>query len=233
VKTARIVWAIVSLLAVEIVVCGAAAVPVLLAWRWLDGVLPPGALRLAVFSAALAPSYLAFGLVLLALSPPVTRALGWYAQADAEMRIADCGWPLLGWARGVAAAHLCRLVGGTLLRGTPAWTAHLRVAGAHLGRRVYVNSLRMSDYNLIVCGDDVVIGDDAHVSGHTVEAGVVKTGRVVLGDNVTVGLGSVIDIDVAVGSNVQIGALSFVPKHTRLAGDAVYAGVPIRRLERH
>ena len=54
----------------------------------------------------------------------------------------------------------------------------------------------------------------------------------VLGDNVTIGLGSVIEIDVTVGSNVQIGALSFVPKHTRLAGDAVYAGIPVRRLAR-
>ena len=229
-RTARLAWTVVSLLAVEVLVCGAAAAPLVLFWQWLLRVLPDGPAGLAVVSVALAPSYLAFALVLLLLSPLVMRALGWCAPPGAEMRIADYDWPLLAWARGVAVMHVCRLFGGTLLHGTPVWTAHLRLAGARLGRRVYVNSLRLNDYNLIECGHDVVIGDDAHLSGHTVEAGLVKTGRVVLGDHVTIGLGSVIEIDVVVGSRVQIGALSFVPKHARLEGDAVYAGIPVKRL---
>jgi hypothetical protein len=228
-RAARIAWTIVSLIVVEVAVCGAAAAPVVFVLRWLHAVVSPDAAWI-VLAAALAPAYLAFVLLLLVVSPLVTRALGWRTPLDAEMRIADCGWPLLAWARGIAALHLCRVLGGTLLHGTPVWTAHLRLGGARLGRRVYVNSLRLSDYNLIECGHDVVIGDDAHLSGHTVEAGVVKTGRVAIGDNVTIGLGSVIDIDVTVGSNVQIGALSFVPKHARVAGGAVYAGIPIRRL---
>ena len=224
---------VLSLVVVETIVCGTAAAPVVFVWQWLHRVVPPGPPRLFVLSAALVPSYLVFVILLLILSPLVTRALGWRTPVAAEMRIADCSWPLLRWARCGAAMHLCRLLGGTLLRGTPAWTAHLRLAGARLGRRVYVNSLALGDYNLIECGHDVVIGADVHLSGHPVEAGMVKTGRVVLGDNVTVGLGSVIEIDVTVGSNVQIGALSFVPKHARLAGDAVYAGIPIRRLDRN
>jgi hypothetical protein len=40
----------------------------------------------------------------------------------------------------------------------------------------------VSDYNLIECGDDVVIGGAVHLSGHTVEAGVVKTARIRLGN---------------------------------------------------
>ena len=91
---------------------------------------------------------------------------------------------------------------------------------------MYVNSLSVSDYNLIECGDDVVIGAAVHLSGHTVEAGVVKTARVRLGDNVTIGLGSVIEIGVEIGSDCQIGALSFVPKYARLAGGVVYGGAP-------
>jgi hypothetical protein len=41
-----------------------------------------------------------------------------------------------------------------------------------------------------------------------------------LGSNVTIGLGSVL----------EIGVLSLVPKHTRLDGGAVYAGIPAHRL---
>ena len=89
---------------------------------------------------------------------------------------------------------------------------------------------RRSDHDLLEFGDDVVIGGDVHLSGHTVEGGFVKTAPVRLNDRVTVGLGSVISIGVTVGSDVQIGALSLVPKHVTLEGARVYAGVPARPL---
>jgi hypothetical protein len=79
-------------------------------------------------------------------------------------------------------------------------------------------------------GDDVVIGGEVHLSGHTVEGGLVKTAGVRLGHDVTVGLGSVIDIGVEVGPHGQIGAMSLVPKHTKLPAGSIYAGIPVRRL---
>ena len=74
------------------------------------------------------------------------------------MRIADLDWPLLRWVRYGASLHLVRLVAGSLVRGTPIWTWHVRLCGARLGRRVYINSLSVTDYNLIECGNDIVIG---------------------------------------------------------------------------
>jgi acetyltransferase-like isoleucine patch superfamily enzyme len=130
----------------------------------------------------------------------------------------------------MVATHIVRVFAGTLFRGSPIWTAYLRLAGAKLGRRVYVNSLAVTDYNLLEFGDDVVIGGGVHLSGHTVEGGLVKTATVRLGNNVTIGLGSVIEIGVDVGDGCQIGALSFVPKHTRLEAGAVYAGIPVERI---
>jgi acetyltransferase-like isoleucine patch superfamily enzyme len=147
------------------------------------------------------------------------------------MRIADMGWPLLRWVRYAASIHLARVLAGTLFRGSPIWTVHLRLNGTRLGKQVYVNSLSVSDYNLLECGDDVVIGGAVQLSGHTVEQGIVKTANVRIGHHVTLGLGSVIEIGVEIGSNCQIGALSFVPKHTKLAGGAIYAGIPAKRIE--
>lgn len=156
--------------------------------------------------------------------------MGWRTPDDTEMRIADLEWPLLTWVRYLAAIHLARVIAGTLFRGSPIWTAHLRLHGARLGRRVYVNSLSVSDYNLLEFGDDVVIGAAAHLSGHTVEGGVVKTAALRLGRNVTIGLGSVIEIGVDIGPDCEVGALSFVPKHTKLEGGAIYAGIPATRI---
>ena len=223
----RIAWTIGSLIIVQGTVCAVSAAPVVTMWHWLLRLtLGDPLLRIVLISAALAPSYVLFALCLVVVSPMATRLLGWQTPTAAEMRIVDMEWDLLRWVRYGASVHLVRLIAGSLFRGTPVWTAHLRLSGARLGRRVYVNSLAVSDYNLIECGDDVVIGGAVHMSGHTVEAGVVKTARVRLGDNVTIGLGSVIEIGAEIGSDCQIGALSFVPKHARLPGGAVYGGVP-------
>ena len=86
------------------------------------------------------------------------------------------------------------------------------------------------DHNLLELGDGVIIGDAVHISGHTIEHEVVKTGRVVLASDVMVGLDTVIRIGVVAATGCQIGALSFVPKDARLDAHATYAGVPVRQL---
>ena len=228
----RITWTIASLVTVQIIVCGVSAAPVVLVWQWLVPLAGSSPLaRLALFSVAIAPSYVLFAACLMIVSPLAMRLLRWHTPPDAQLRIADMDWALLRWARYLASLHVVRVVAGTLVRGTPLRTSHLRLSGARLGKRVYVNSLSVSDYNLIECGDDVVIGGAVHLAGHTVEAGVVKTARVRLGNNVTIGLGSVVEIGVEIGSNSQVGALSFVPKYTKLEGGVVYVGAPAKPLE--
>jgi acetyltransferase-like isoleucine patch superfamily enzyme len=227
----RVAWTIGTFLVVEAFVCGAAVLPVVLLWTRLVMRLDSSVARLVVASLAAAPSYILFALCLMPVSALVTRALGWNTPADASLPIAAFDWPLLSWARAMAAAHIVRLFAGTLFRASPIWTAYLRLNGARIGRRVYVNSLAVSDHNLLEFGDDVVIGADAHISGHTVEGGLLKTSAVRLGSNVTIGIGAIVEIGVTVGSDCQIGALSFVPKHMTLASGAVYAGAPVHRLK--
>jgi acetyltransferase-like isoleucine patch superfamily enzyme len=228
----RVGCTLVCIVIVELVVCAAAALPVVAAWTVLAARLPlDPLLRTVVFAAALIPSYTAFALCLMAASAAANRLTGARTPADATMRIADMGWPLMRWARYMVASHLVRLLAGSLFRGSPIWTAYLRLNGATLGKRVYVNSLFVSDHNLLEFGDDVVIGGEVHLSGHTVEGGVVKTGRVRLGRDVTIGVGAVIDIGVTVGDGCKVGALSVVPKHTTLEPGATYGGIPVRRID--
>ena len=227
----RLCWTVVSLIVVETLVIASALSPVLAAWFLLASLPLAPAVRLVVFALMAGPSYLVFALTLMPLSAIVTRILGWRAPLRAEMRITDLEWPLLNWVRGVAVNHVVRVLAGQLFRGTPPWSVYLRLSGARVGRRVYVNSLSVSDHNLLEFGDDVVIGADAHVAGHTVERGVVKTAPVRFGPRVVVGVGSIVDIGVTVGAGCQIGALSLVPKYVTLQAGAVYVGVPARRID--
>ena len=173
----RIGWTVLTIVVVETVVCGLASLPVVFLWSQLARSAPADAgLRLVVISLAIAPSYVLFGLLLMLCSALAVRALRWHTPAGLTARVADMGCPLLHWIRGMVVAHIVRLVAGAVFRGSPVWTAYLRLSGARLGRRVYVNSLAVTDYNLLDFGDDVVIGEDVHLSGHTVEHGVLKTG---------------------------------------------------------
>ena len=228
----RLLWALVSVFVVESVVFGLSVFPGVLFWEWhLEW--SPGVwwLRVIVMSMAFIPAYLIFALSLLTLSGLATRWTGWRTPPDAELVIKELPWPLLDWVRYTVSVQLVRIFAGALFRSTPVWSFYMRLNGATLGRRVFVNSLSVTDHNLLVFGDEVVIGGDAHISGHTVESGVVKTARVRLGRGVTVGVGSVVGIGVEAGDGCQIGALSFVPKFAELEAGATYVGSPVHKME--
>lgn len=229
----RVGCTVAAIVIVEAIVCGLAAAPsVTVAWLLAHWTAGAGTLpRLALFSVAIVPSYILFAAGLMAWSACATWITRARTPANVELRIADLDWRLMTWARYMASIHVVRVFTGTLFRGSPIWSAYLRLNGARFGRGVYVNTTFISDHNLLEFADDVVIGADVHVSGHTVEGGIVKTAAVRLGRNVTVGLGSVVDIDVEIGDNSQVGALSLVPKHSRLEAGAIYAGIPVKRIE--
>jgi len=78
----------------------------------------------------------------------------------------------------------------------------------------------------------VVVGAGVHLSGHTVERGIVRTAPVRLATNTTVGVSTHVEIDVETGPGCQIGSLSMVPKGSRLEANAVYVGCPVHKLDR-
>jgi len=230
-KIFRIVVTSVEIVTVQTVSCGVAMLPAVLLWHAAVTAAPSDSLLQAVVaSALLVPAYIVFALCLMPVSAAMTRLIGARTPPNMELQISDVSWTLMKWVQYMSAAHIVRLASGSVFRGSPLWTGYLRMNGARLGRRVFINTLSIADHNLLELGDDVVIGADVHISGHTVEGGMVKTGRVRVGSNVTIGLGSAIDIDVDIGDGCQIGALTFVPKHARLEPNAVYVGIPARKL---
>jgi acetyltransferase-like isoleucine patch superfamily enzyme len=234
-QAARVTWTVLSIFIVETLVFGLSVLPAFLFWSWvLTWPLPGDAwplVRAMVVAMSLVPAYLLFAVALVALSAASTRLLGWRTPPPGTWKLRDFEWPLLKWSRYMISTHVVRVLVGTFFRASPLWTWYLRWNGARIGRGVYINSLSISDHNMLEFGDGVVIGESVHLSGHTVEGGVVKTGYVRLGRFVTVGLGSMVGIGVEAGEKCQIGALTVVPKFSKLEGGATYAGVPVRKIE--
>jgi acetyltransferase-like isoleucine patch superfamily enzyme len=233
-RAGRVAWTVISVVVVETLVFGLSVLPAVLFWNWaLNLVTPPWPLiRPFVLSVSLVPAYLVFAITLVVLSALSTRVFGWRTGDTGGWRLSELEWGLLNWSRYMVSTHVVRVLVGTFFRSSALWTWYLRLNGARIGRGVYINSLSISDHNMLEFGDGVVIGESVHLSGHTVEGGIVKTGRVRLGNGVTVGLGSMVGIGVEAGERCQIGALSVVPKYTRLEAGAIYAGVPARRIEK-
>jgi acetyltransferase-like isoleucine patch superfamily enzyme len=233
-QSGRVAWTVISIFIVETVTFGASVLPAFLFWSWGLSWIPRRwpLLQPAFVAMSLVPAYLVFSIALVALSALGMRVLGWRTPAPGAWKVRDLEWPLLNWSRYMISTHVVRVFVGTFFRASPLWTWYVRWNGGRIGRGVYINSLSISDHNMLDFGDGVVIGESVHLSGHTVEGGVVKTGYVRLGRFVTVGLGSMIGIGVEAGEKCQIGALSVVPKYSKLDSGAVYAGVPIKRLER-
>jgi acetyltransferase-like isoleucine patch superfamily enzyme len=232
-RRVRAAWAILSAFVVESVVFGLAVLPGALFWEWhLTWHFPRVWLRVVVLAMVFVPAYMLFAVSLMVLSALSVRLLGWRTPRDREMRVADLDWPLLDWLRYSASTHIVRVFAGTFFRSGPVWTMYLRLNGARIGHRVFVNTLSVSDHNLLSFGDGTVVGSDVHIAGHTVEHGIVKTGAVRVGRDVTIGVGSVIMTGVEIGDACHVGALSVVPKGTRLEAGERYVGAPARPLPR-
>ncbi|NND73718.1 MAG: hypothetical protein HKN44_01825 [Ilumatobacter sp.] len=227
----RFVWTLGTTFAVESLILGLAALPAVVFYQWhASWDIEPSALRTVVLVMALAPAYVIFALLLMVLSAGAMRILGWRPVAPAELPIATLPWALCDWARYQMSAHIVGFLAGGLLRATPVWSFYMRLNGARLGRRVWVNSLGVTDHCLLDFGDDVVIGSGVHLSGHTVERGVVILAPVRIGAGSTIGVNAHIEIGADIGPRCQIGSLSMVPKHSSLPGPGTYVGVPARLL---
>lgn len=233
-QTGRAVWTIVSILVVESIVFGLSVLPAFYFWTWtLTWAIPDFPfLRPAIVATTLVPAYVVFAIAFAWLSALSTHVFGWRTTPGAVLKLRDLEWPLMNWVRYMTSTHIVRVLVGTIFRASPLWTAYIRWNGAAIGRGVHINSLAISDHNMLEFGDGVVIGESVHLSGHTVEGGMVKTGRVKLGRFVTVGLASMVGINVEAGERCQIGALSVVLKGSTLDPDSIYAGVPARKIDK-
>ncbi len=105
--------------------------------------------------------------------------------------------------------------------------------GMKVGKNCHLFSVATIDGRwpwLISFGDNVTVSSDVHILAHDASPNMVgcetKIGRVDIGNNVFIGVGSTIMCNVRIGDNVIVGAGSVVTKD--LPENAVYAGNPVR-----
>ncbi len=117
-----------------------------------------------------------------------------------------------------------------VFRLSPFQILFYRLMGAKIGERVIVNTAGLADLSMLEIGNDVLIGGGVALICHASERGFLKLAPTKIGNNVSIGLGSVIMPDVEIGDGASIAPCSLVPKGMRIPPKGVWGGNPLRDL---
>ncbi|MEU7164695.1 Pls/PosA family non-ribosomal peptide synthetase [Streptomyces morookaense] len=115
-----------------------------------------------------------------------------------------------------------------LLVGTPWIGAVLRLFGARIGRRVWLATTYLTEFDLVEVGDDAAVGEVTSLQTHLFEDRVMKMSHVKVGAGASVGARSVVLYDARVGTGARLDALSLVMKGETLPDGTRWQGIPAR-----
>ena len=113
-----------------------------------------------------------------------------------------------------------------MLRGTPLLPWALRLLGARIGKRVYLNTTDMTEFDCVQIGDGAELNAWCGPQTHLFEDRVMKIGGVEIGAQVTVGTRSTILYNSRVGTGAVLGPLTLVAKGENLPAATCWEGSP-------
>jgi non-ribosomal peptide synthetase-like protein len=117
------------------------------------------------------------------------------------------------------------------LTGTPLLAPLLRLFGAKIGRRVYMETTFLTEFDLVRVADDAAIAGLTSLQTHLFEDRVMKMSTLRIGRGCTVGPRSVVLYDSVMEAGSKLDALSLVMKSEVLPSESQWQGIPARLVE--
>jgi len=157
-------------------------------------------------------------------------ALKWLVVGRYKARTAPL-WSTFVWRTELVTATYENLAVANLLeplRGTPWIGLYLRLMGAKVGKRCYIDTTDLTEHDLVTIGDDVALNDYAGLQTHLFEDRVMKVGAITVGDRATIGSLAIVLYDAEIGADAQLGDLSVVMKGESLPAGTNWEGSPAR-----
>ncbi len=124
--------------------------------------------------------------------------------------------------------NLARLFLVDMLRGTPFLAMYLRWLGATIGRRVFLNTAEITEFDLVTIGDDAAVNEDVSLQTHLFEDRVMKMSTVKIGERCSIGGQAVVLYDTEMGDGSSLGSLSLLMKGESLPPNTRWEGSPAR-----
>jgi non-ribosomal peptide synthetase-like protein len=114
------------------------------------------------------------------------------------------------------------------LSGTPFVCWYFRLLGAKIGRRVYMETTDLSEFDLAIIGDEANLNADCTIQTHLFEDRVMKMSTVEIAARCNVGAGSLVLYDTRMEEGSALGDLSLLMKGEVLPAGSHWEGVPAR-----
>ncbi len=115
------------------------------------------------------------------------------------------------------------------LKGTPWLPMLIRLLGVKTGKRVWMNTTDITEYDMVSIGTDSALNIDCGPQTHLFEDRVMKVGKVKIGERNSIGAASIILYNAALGKDVQVEPLSLVMKGEVLPENTKWGGSPVRK----
>ncbi|CAL1516709.1 Pls/PosA family non-ribosomal peptide synthetase [Chitinophaga sp. MM2321] len=114
------------------------------------------------------------------------------------------------------------------LKGTPWLPVLLRLLGVKTGRRVWLNTTDITEFDMVEIGTDTALNEDSGPQTHLFEDRVMKIGAIKIGARSSIGARSIILYDSEIGDDVNLSPLSLVMKGEKLQSGTDWTGSPVR-----
>ncbi len=140
-------------------------------------------------------------------------------------------WSPFVWGTELVTAlyeNLARLFLVDMLRGTPFLAMYLRLLGAGIGKRVFLNTAEFTEFDLVEIGDDAAVNEDVTLQTHLFEDRVMKMSTVKIGARCSVGGQAVVLYDTEMKEWSSLGSLSLLMKGETLPPGTCWEGSPAR-----
>ncbi|MBV9847456.1 MAG: peptide synthetase, partial [Kutzneria sp.] len=113
-----------------------------------------------------------------------------------------------------------------MLVGTPFLPPILRWFGVRIGRRTWIGTTYLTEFDLVEIGDDATVGTEVSLQTHLFEDRVMKMSTVHVATGATIGTRAIVLYDAVVGEHVRLGSLSLLMKGEQLPAGSSWRGIP-------
>jgi len=212
-----------------VVVLGLSLFPMLFlfynVWKWMAAY--PGWLKIMALSFSVAFGYFLFGAALIFLSVFVKNLFRFRCVPGLHTIHSKEALLWMGYNSLILMVNAAFL---DVLRLSPFQTLFFRMMGAKIGDGVNVNTGGLADLELLEIGNNVLIGGGVALICHGSERGFIRLSPTKIGNNVSIGLSSIIMPDCEIGDGASIAPCSFLPKGTKIPPRGLWGGNPARDL---
>jgi non-ribosomal peptide synthetase-like protein len=114
----------------------------------------------------------------------------------------------------------------SMFLGTPFASVYFRIMGCKIGKKVFMETTEITEFDLVTIGDESALNFGCTVQTHLFEDRVMKMSDIIIGNACTIGSLSVILYDTEMHDHSVLHGLSLIMKGETLPGNTHWQGSP-------